>query len=76
MKLFLVVSLHKWAEGFTLGNSLNRNRMSIRKIYLIISLFGLVCPIGICLGIGLGNYSGGLLKAVFFSISSGKTIVI
>ena len=72
MKLLLVVSLHKWAEGFTLGNSLNRNRTDKNIIYLITGLFSFVCPVGIWIGVGLGNCSGGILKAVFFSISSGK----
>jgi zinc transporter ZupT len=51
--IFLAIIAHKSSESFALAMVLNRSRLRLKNIWLIIALFSLMTPLGIVFGASL-----------------------
>jgi zinc transporter ZupT len=69
--VYIAIICHKWAESFTLGQSLSKSALNIYIIVSLIILFCLITPIGAIIGI-LASESDILVEAVILSLSGGK----
>lgn len=53
--LIIGIGLHKFAEGFAMGSSLVKMDLRLRRSLLLVGAFCIVLPIGIAIGLGLGE---------------------
>jgi len=70
-----VILSHKWAEGFTLGLAFSRANVDLQMATRMITLQGLLNPLGIIIGWILSS-TGGVMKGVCFAISAGTFLYI
>jgi zinc transporter 1/2/3 len=73
--IFLAIIAHKSSESFALAVVLNRSRLSLTHVTLMIVLFSLMTPLGIALGTTMTMFvqykSGLLLTAGFNAFAAG-----
>ena len=69
--IYIAIVCHKWAESFTLGQSLNKSSMNMIVCLSLIILFALITPAGVILGIFVSNTSK-LVEAIMLGLSGGK----
>ena len=74
--LFIALMIHKWAEAFALGILFVKAKFSKKFYYLIITLFAIVGPIGVAVGIVLAATAGELVEGIFLSISTGTFLYV
>ena len=74
--LFIALMIHKWAEAFALGVLFVKAKLSKKFYYLIITLFALIGPIGVAIGIILAETAGEFVEGIFLSISTGTFLYV
>jgi len=78
--LFLAISSHKWIEAFALGISLYKNNSSFYSSIRLVTIYGLMSPLGIVVGSLveslLSGEAGKITTAVFVAISGGTFIYV
>ena len=73
--LFIAIIAHKWAEAFTLGISFNKSHTNKSLFLQLITIFSIITPLGIILGMLL-SHSSPLIEAIFLSLSTGTFIYV
>eukprot|EP01112_Ceratiomyxa_fruticulosa_P005295 TRINITY_DN1590_c0_g1_i1.p1 TRINITY_DN1590_c0_g1~~TRINITY_DN1590_c0_g1_i1.p1 ORF type:complete len:356 (+),score=60.14 TRINITY_DN1590_c0_g1_i1:362-1429(+) len=66
--LLVAISLHKIGEAFALSVSFLKTNVEKKKMFIMLAIFGAVCPIGTAIGLGLTE--SGLNAGVKDTISS------
>ena len=74
--LFIALMIHKWAEAFALGVFFIQAKMTKKMFYLLITLFALIGPVGVGIGIALAETASELVEGVFLSISTGTFLYV
>lgn len=74
--IFLAILAHKTTAGFALGVSLVRNRMARKRAWQLLALFALATPVGILVGLALGEALEGpaqrTFEATFLALAAGS----
>ena len=74
--LFIALMIHKWAEAFALGVLFVKAKFSKKFYYLIITLFAIIGPVGVAIGIVLAATAGEFVEGIFLSISTGTFLYV
>ena len=74
--LFFFFSLHKWAASLSLGISFVKSGVNKKQFIIMILIFSLISPLGICMGMILTKFSSDILEGIFLSITVGTFIYI
>ena len=74
--LFIALMIHKWAEAFALGVLFVKAQFSKKFYYLIITLFAIVGPVGVAIGILLSATASDFIEGIFLSISTGTFLYV
>ena len=76
--LFLLIGIaaHKWATSLTLGISFLKNKISKKKLMIMLFIFSLIGPIGVILGLILMKSDNKYIEGVFLAMSCGTFLYI
>lgn len=74
--LFIALMIHKWAEAFALGVLFVKAKFTKKFYYLIVTLFAIIGPIGVTIGIVLSATAGELVEGIFLSFSTGTFLYV
>lgn len=78
--LSAAILVHKSLGGFALGVSLARDRMPTRRAWTLLGLFSIATPLGIAVGVAVGQSSGatshGVFEATALSLAAGTFVYV
>ena len=74
--LSLAIAAHKWAASLTLGISIIKTGIELKKMVIMIAIFGFIGPVGIAIGMIVRASADGVVQGIFLSISVGTFIYI
>jgi len=77
--MLLAVFSHKWLEAFALGCSLHYAGISMRSLVGVLIIYSVATPLGIVIGMALGNLPGegySLTAGILVSMASGSFLYI
>ena len=74
--LFIALMIHKWAEAFSLGIFFVKGQLSKRFYIRLITLFSLIGPIGLIIGIILCATTSELVEGIVLGISTGTFLYV
>ena len=74
--LSLAIVAHKWAASLTLGISIIKTGIELKKMVIMIAIFGFIGPVGIAIGMIVRASADGVVQGIFLSISVGTFIYI
>lgn len=74
--LALAIAAHKWAASLTLGISILKAGIELKRLIIMIAFFGLIGPVGIAFGMILRATTSDIVEAIFLAISVGTFLYI
>ena len=74
--LCLAIAAHKWAASLTLGISIIKGGIQLKRLVIMITIFGLIGPLGIALGMILRATASDTVEGIFLAISVGTFLYI
>ena len=74
--LALAIAAHKWAASLTLGISIIKSGIKLKQLFIMISIFALIGPVGIAFGMILKATANDIVEAIFLAISVGTFLYI
>ena len=74
--LCLAIAAHKWAASLTLGISIIKGGIQLKRLVIMIIIFGLIGPVGIALGMILRATASDTVEGIFLAISVGTFLYI
>lgn len=74
--LFIALMIHKWAEAFSLGIFFVKGQLSKKFYMILITLFSLIGPVGLVIGIILSATTSELVEGIFLAISTGTFLYV
>ena len=74
--LFVAIMAHKWAESLTLGISFVKAKATKKSIILMCSLFSIIGPLGVVVGILLSTKGGEVIEGIFLGLSTGTFLYV
>ena len=76
LSLFLAIAAHKWAASLTLGISIIKAEVPVKRLIIMILIFGLIGPFGIAFGLIVSSETNEVVQGIFLAISVGTFIYI
>ena len=74
--LGLAIAAHKWAASLTLGISIIKGGIPLKKLIIMITIFGFIGPVGIAIGMILRATASDIVEGIFLAISVGTFLYI
>lgn len=74
--LFVAIIAHKWAESLTLGISFVKANAPKKSIIIMCSVFSIIGPLGIVVGILLSTKGGEVVEGIFLGLSTGTFLYV
>ena len=74
--LSLAIAAHKWAASLTLGISIIKGGIQLKRLIIMITIFGFIGPVGIAFGLILRATASDIVEGIFLSISVGTFLYI
>ena len=74
-QLAIGILIHKSAAAVSLGGAFARTGYTIKEIVLFLSIFSIIAPIGIIIGMSISD-SNKLVDVVFLSLSGGTFVYV
>ena len=71
LALLLAILLHKWAEALSIAVSLHQRKAGKCEIFVLLSVFSVLGPLGVGLGWSILEYSATLVSVIAGSLSAG-----
>ena len=74
--LSLAIAAHKWAASLTLGISIIKGGIQLKRLIIMITIFGFIGPVGIAFGMILKATANDIVEGLFLAISVGTFLYI
>lgn len=74
--LSLAIAAHKWAASLTLGISIIKGGIQLKRLVIMITIFGFIGPVGIAFGMILKATANDVVEGLFLAISVGTFLYI
>ena len=74
--LFVAIIAHKWAESLSLGISFVKAKATKKSIILMCSLFSIIGPLGVVVGILLSIEGGEVIEGILLGLSTGTFLYV
>ena len=75
-QLGIGIMLHEVTAAIALGTSLSKSGFTLKQMAILLSLFTLLTPTGIIIGMAINNAANALVDVVFMAISIGTFLYV
>ena len=75
-QLGIGIMLHEVTAAIALGTSLSKTGFTLKQMLVILSLFTLLTPIGIIVGMVINNATNAIVDVIFMAISIGTFLYV